>query len=78
MSGVNGVMRNLILKNLKQIQKEVKIGYYSKHDVLSADECFLCNSVHGVRPVIQIENIKFTTGPITQDLQKIFYGHSGN
>lgn len=77
-SGVDGVMRQLILKNLKQNAKEVKIGNYSKQDIITADECFLCNSVQGIRPVIQIENIKFTIGPITQNLQKIFHGHAGN
>lgn len=77
-SGVDGIMRQLVLKNLKQNRKEVKIGDYSKQDVLSADECFLCNSVQGIRPVIQIEDIQFTIGPITKKLQKIFHDHQGN
>ncbi len=77
-SGVDGVLRQLILKNLKQNEKGVKIGYYSKQDVIEADECFLCNSVQGIRPVIQIEDIQFTIGPVTTNLQQIFHGHSGN
>ncbi len=77
-AGVEGVMRNLILKNLKQSGKDVKIGSYSKHDVVTADECFLCNSVQGIRPVTQIEDIMFNMGPVTINLQKIFYGHSGS
>ena len=77
-SGVDGVMRQLILKNLKQSGKEVKIRSYSKNDVITADECFLCNSVQGIRPVIQIENTQFNIGKITKHLQKIFHGHSGN
>ncbi len=77
-SGVEGVMRNLILKKLKQLKKEVKIGYYLKDDILAADECFLCNSVQGIRSIIQVEDKKFSTGTITKDLQNIFHGHSGN
>ncbi|MBT3204337.1 MAG: aminodeoxychorismate lyase [Gammaproteobacteria bacterium] len=74
-SGVDGIMRQLILKNLKQNGKAVKIGHYSKHDVVTADECFLCNSVQGISPVIQIEDIKYKIGPITKDLQTKFHGH---
>ncbi len=77
-AGVEGIMRGLILKNLKQSGKEVKIGSYSKHDVVTADECFICNSVQGIRPVIQIEDIMFNIGPVTKYLQEIFYGHSGS
>ncbi len=77
-AGVEGIMRGLILKNLKRRGKEVKIGSYSKQDVVTADECFLCNSVQGIRPVVQIEGIMFNMGPVTKNLQEIFYDHSGS
>ncbi len=77
-SGVNGIMRKLILKNLKQNGKAVKIGHYTRHDVVTADECFLCNSVQGIRPVTQIEGINYKIGTITKDLQTEFHGHQGN
>lgn len=77
-SGVDGIMRGLILKRLKQLKKQVKIGFFTESDFLTADECFFSNSVQGIRPVIQIENTAFKVGPFTKDLQKYFHGHSGN
>jgi 4-amino-4-deoxychorismate lyase len=74
-SGVAGIMRQLVLKNLKQNRKAVKIGRYTRGDVVTADECFLCNSVQGIRPVIQIEDIDYKIGTITKDLQTKFHGH---
>lgn len=69
--GVDGVMRQVILKKLKQWQNSVKIGHYSLQDVLNADECFLCNSVQGIRPIHTLGQHTFATGDITQRLQQI-------
>lgn len=76
--GVDGVMRQLIIKRLEQIGKNVKISNYTKQDILSAEECFLCNSVQGIRPVIQLEDATYGIGLTTKDLQHYFHGHSGN
>jgi 4-amino-4-deoxychorismate lyase len=76
--GVDGVMRQMILKNLKQMGKQVKIGRYSRHDLLVSDECFLCNSVQGIRPISAIDQQAFTTGPVTQQLQQQIYSHEGH
>lgn len=77
-SGVNGIMRELVIKKLKQRGKKVKISNYTKNDIETADECFLCNSVQGIRPIIQLEDIHFTIGKTSKDLQNIIHGHSGN
>jgi len=69
-SGVDGVMRQWILKKLKQQGKKVTIGFYTLDDVLTADECFLCNSVQGIRPLIQIQQHNFAIGPNTRQLQQ--------
>ncbi len=76
-SGVNGIMRQLILKKLKQLKKDVKIDLFNRQDVISADECFLCNSVLGIQPIILIEDSQFKIGPITQYLQTKFHGNTG-
>lgn len=74
-SGVNGIMRQLILKEMKQCGKKVIIGSFVKEELLESDECFLCNSVQGISPITQIEDRLFSTGPITKQLQQEFHGH---
>ncbi len=68
--GVNGVMRRIILKKLKQMGKKVKIGDYLRSDVLAADECFVCNSVQGIRPLNAIGKQIFKHGENTRLLQQ--------
>lgn len=76
--GVDGVMRQLIIKRLEQNGKNVKISHYTKQDIQSAEECFLCNSVQGIRPVIQLDDATYRIGPITKHLQHYFQGYAGN
>lgn len=77
-SGVDGIFRNLIINSLKQTGKKVKIGHYTIQNIISADECFVCNSVQGIRPVIRIEETEFSIGPLTQQLQQVFHGSTNN
>ena len=77
-SGVNGVMRQLILKKLKLAGKKVKISTFVKQDLMASDECFLCNSVKGISPITQIESTHFSIGSNTQYLLQEFHGHQGN
>lgn len=73
-SGVLGIMREIVLKHLKQGGKNVNIGDYSQSDVLDADECFICNSVQGIRPVIKLQERELPVGPITRKLQQEIHG----
>lgn len=77
-SGVEGIMRRQIIKLLKRSGKTVKIDDYSSQDVDSADECFLCNSVQGIRPIIRIEHREYQAGPVTLSLQQEIHGTQGN
>jgi len=69
--GVRGVMRDYILqsacKSLKIPAKEARI---SLADLLQADEIFLCNSVYGIWPLIQLDTQTYPLGSITQTLQE--------
>jgi len=69
-SGVRGIMRQHIIKLLKRRGKTVKIGNYSRQDIESADECFLCNSVQGIRPLIKVGQRDYPIGPVTRLLQQ--------
>lgn len=72
-SGVAGVVREFIMTKLSST---LSINCQQKNilmdDLLSADEIFVCNSVIGVWPVIQLhaDSIQnFTVGKITSELQ---------
>ncbi len=78
-SGVAGVMRQWILKWADAEFIPVQIGAFSLADLLGAQEVFLCNSLRGIWPVVQIQdaqsatthkqNTQFNPGPITRRLQ---------
>ena len=73
-SGVDGIMRNLVLKKLKELDKPVKIGHYTPEQLFQADECFLCNSVQGIRPITLVKKQRFDPGPVTRLLQQSIHG----
>jgi 4-amino-4-deoxychorismate lyase len=74
-SGVAGVMREFIMTELS-----LSISCQQKNilmdELLSADEIFVCNSVIGIWPVIQLHTNpirNFTVGKITRELQAALY-----
>lgn len=71
-AGVEGIMRQQILKYLEDQAIQVNIGRFNCDLLLSASECFLCNSVHGVRPVRSIDDASYSTGAISQMLIQSF------
>jgi 4-amino-4-deoxychorismate lyase len=71
-AGVEGIMRQQILRHLEDQAIPVQIGRFQPDLLLNASECFLCNSVHGVRPIRCIDDAKYSTGAISQMLIKVF------
>jgi len=71
-AGVEGIMRQQILKYLEAQTLVVKIGRFYPDLLLRSDECFLCNSVSGVRPIDLIDDYKFSTGTISKMLMQTF------
>lgn len=71
-SGVEGVMRQEILNYLASQIIPVQIGRFYPELLLKASECFLCNSVHGVRPIHSIDDSVFARGEFTQMLIQKF------
>ncbi len=53
--GVAGVMREYILKLVMEKGISVQIATLSRQDVLAAEAVFLCNSVHGIWPVCELD-----------------------
>ena len=75
-SGVNGVMRNLIIEKLQKDKEMVNIGRFTVQELIDSDESFMCNSVQGIRPITRIDNSNFDLGPMTHKLQQHFNGHT--
>ena len=42
---------------------------FTKDELLSADEVFVCNSIVGIWPVKQIANVNFPVGWLTRQIQ---------
>ncbi|PIE23783.1 MAG: aminodeoxychorismate lyase [Neptuniibacter caesariensis] len=69
--GVQGVMRDHIIRLATAAELSVETGHYYKNALLAADEAFICNSVVGIWPVIAIAEQAFAIGPMTRDLQQM-------
>lgn len=68
-SGVAGIMRRIILMLSAEQGLPVVEHEFSKNELLSADEIFVCNSIIGIWPIKQIETKRFSVGPITKNVQ---------
>lgn len=68
-SGVAGIMRGIITALSVDHGLPVIEHRFSKDELLSADEAFVCNSIIGVWPIKQIETAYFSVGPVTQRIQ---------
>jgi 4-amino-4-deoxychorismate lyase len=69
LSGVAGVMRGII-KTLVDGHNLTLIEHvYGRDELFAANEAFVCNSIVGIWPVKQIENVNLTVGKLTNQLQ---------
>jgi len=69
-SGVEGVMRGLVLERAVELSLETRVTDIDKSDVLQADEVFLTNCLIGLWPVRRIEAKEYPLGRITQRIQE--------
>jgi len=69
-SGVEGVMRGLVLERAVELSLEARVVGIDKSDVLQADEVFLTNCLIGLWPVRRIEAKEYPLGRITQRIQE--------
>lgn len=67
--GVAGIIRAVIKQLLIKNKVEFVEHRFNKAELLAADEVFVCNSIIGIWPVKQIENIRFKAGTLTKQLQ---------
>ena len=64
--GIRGVIRDAILGQFNASSEKRRI---TPEFLYEADEVFICNSVRGIWPVIDIEGREFNIGPRTREVQ---------
>jgi len=57
--GVEGITRQRLIENAKQVKIPVSITKLGMDDVWAADEMFVCNSLIGIWPVKKVQQKKF-------------------
>ncbi len=68
-SGVSGIMRSIIMTLSANHDLSVIEHTFTKDELLSADEVFVCNSIIGIWPIRQIETVRFSVGPVTHSIR---------
>ncbi len=77
--GVAGIIRNIIIDTVvKQLNYSVTVDRLTLDDVKAADEVFICNSLIGVCPVVDIaiesDSYQKEIGPMTKKIQQVLSG----
>lgn len=57
--GVEGVFKSYLIQLLKEEEITCREGQFSRKDLLDADEVFLTNAVHGIRPIGTVDGSFF-------------------
>lgn len=65
-SGVNGVMRDVIIDIAKQNAIDVSISDMTLEKLLSMDECFISNSLIGIKAVDRIDGTTYQSDKLTK------------
>ncbi|MFZ2404061.1 MAG: aminodeoxychorismate lyase [Methylobacter sp.] len=68
-TGVAGIMRSIIMTISADRGLSVIEHVFTKDELLSADEAFVCNSIIGIWPIRQIGATRFSVGPIAKSIQ---------
>lgn len=69
--GVAGVMRAALLEQAASLGIGTQVRDLALADLQQADEVFVCNSVYGVWPVLEIAASNWPAGPVTRTLQAV-------
>ena len=72
-AGIEGIMREVILKLLKKNKKKYIIKKITLKEFLKFDEIFMCNSIFGIWPVIKISKKNFSFGKKTKEIIDLLF-----
>lgn len=80
--GVEGIMRGLVLELAEQAGIPTEQGSIAVGDLAVADELFVTNSVIGLWPVVQIDQVRLPVGKLSRRLaalvQHVMAGEAGS
>lgn len=68
--GVAGVMREYVISHLQEAGLPVQITRVSRQSLLAADALFLCNSIHGIWPICEVDGKPFNLNPLICELRE--------
>lgn len=71
---LNGITRAFIIKVAEELRIEIKEGFFTKDELLSADEVFVTNSIQEIVPLYHIEGRDFPgkVGMITKRFMHLY------
>lgn len=72
LAGVEGIMRSKVIEQFEKEGRQINVNRFKLDQLFEADECFLCNSVQGIRPIGSIDSHQFKTGTITKMMTQYF------
>lgn len=76
--GVSGILRSVVLDTAGKMSIDTEIRSLKLKDLGDADELFICNSIIGIWPVVEIlDQGNFSVGPVTAKLQAAIAGQGG-
>ncbi len=75
-SGINGIMRQVVIDNAKLFFKEVCEIEIKRKAISTFDEMFVTNSVIKILPVTHLSNKKFRTTNATREMINFFFTKS--
>jgi len=69
---LNGITRQTVIEMIKKENLNLKLGFYTKEDIYSADEVFITNTTMEIMPVSMIDKKKYKVGKYTNKLRKLY------
>ena len=70
--GITGVIRQLIIEAQQDLRIDIAIDSVSLSQLKQAEEIFLCNSIIGIWPVRQIDDIIYNCFDISKRIRQLF------
>jgi 4-amino-4-deoxychorismate lyase len=70
-SGVEGVMRSLVLDRVSELPMATSVTELTKADIQEADEIFLTNSLIGLWPIRRLASREYPIGKHTRRIQEV-------
>jgi aminodeoxychorismate lyase len=70
--GIAGTRRQVIIELARKLNISVEICNLSVSELLACDEIFISNSVVGIKPIRQINEVKYAQHTLTKKLKKSF------